>query len=393
MSENSTPSASLLGLVAIVACWRCEAVSFAFGEPLPEGDAVVAALVGRDTELRAFAATYRELPRDARDGIVGGYRRRAVAFRAPDCFYRDNAHGHSRLDWRQDPMRKTLSIFHGRGTLLENLNRVVVEDDLSGSTAAPFDVQGELLFDVLWWWPYTKWPSPLSYGLPWSLSTLLRSGEYHAQEEPANIAGRRCIVIGKPGRDVIYVDAAPPHCVLRREIFSEETGALAWRCNLGGHTHHGGNIWIPAWFRSQRFDSFATSKSAQARLVVDTKFEITEVRVNDEVTDEDFQIEPPPGTVRREIIRGEERFQAVTPGQSDHARAMAEWARSLLLHNRTAAPAAQSQISVSGRSLFPLILGLAVGLLIDRAIRGLAQAPIARRWRTGSVASAGAPRA
>jgi hypothetical protein len=275
-------------------------------------------------------------------------------------------------------MRKTLAISFGMETLLENLNRVVVEESVAENATAPYDVQAELLFDVLWWWPYTRWPPPRSYGMPWSFSALLSSGKYQAQAEPEMAAGRRCVVLANPGRDAIYVDAAPPHCVFRRDIFIAETGALAWRCELGGHTNHGGNIWIPAWFTSQRFDCYATSKKDQKRLVVNTKFEISNVRVNDEITDEDFKIDFPPGTVRRKVANGFERLEAASNGQAEHANAMAEWARSVMSEKRPNTLAGHPLGLTARRAIAPLLLGIAMGLLLERAFGRAMQALLSR---------------
>ena len=107
----------------------------------PSVEDLTALLTKRDKELHSLAAVYREVFRGSRDGIVDGYLRRSVAFRSPCWFFRDNSHGHARLDWRQDPRRKTLLIRPGETTLLENLNRVLLDPAFTADGSAPFDVQ------------------------------------------------------------------------------------------------------------------------------------------------------------------------------------------------------------------------------------------------------------
>jgi prepilin-type processing-associated H-X9-DG protein len=155
---------------------------------------------------------------------------------------------------------------------------------------------------------------------------------------------------------------------MRREVFNDETGALAWRCDLSGHTHHGGNIWLPRFFTNQHFDSFATSPENQRRLVVDARFQISDVRVNDEVTDNDFRLTYEPGTVRREIENGAEVLRPVRDGQRDHAQAMTRWARSVIEHSGAGQPSAPVQGTSAGWYFAIVALGLAMGWIVGGAL-------------------------
>ncbi len=344
--------------VVEVTCSVCVA------DPSPTIENLTALLTKRDQELHALAAVYRQVSRETQnDGVVGGYIRRSVAFRPPAWFFRDNAHGHSGLDWRQDPLRKTLLIRPGETLLLENLNRVVLDPRFAPDESAPRDVQTELLFLVLCWWPYSDWPSPDFAGRSWSMSSLLADGGYSLRQEITLLGGRRCVIIEKPEIDVLWLDASPPHCVLRREVFNHETGALGWRCDYGSHMHHGGNIWLPRTFTSQHFDSYASSKETQRRLVIDAKFEMTDVRVNAEVVDEDFQLELLPGTVRREVPDEIEHLIPVRDGQREHAKAMTNWAAAIGVQGQQASSSIRGFGEIAAWSAVGLLAGLGLGLL------------------------------
>jgi hypothetical protein len=229
-------------------------------------------------------------------------------------------------------------------------------------------VREDVLFGVLCWWPYSEWPAPTAYGRPSSMSLLLASGDYRIRPVSARLGSRRCIVMENPGADTLWLDAAPPHCVLRREVFNNHTGALAWRCDMDGHTHHGQDLWFPRTFTSQHFDSDAESEESQKRLVIDAKFELTSIRINDEVNDQDFNFVLPPGTVRTNSVGSPEELQPICEGQRDHAAAMTLWAAA------TAGAPAQPNINKSARSfswmaswwVVSLLLGIGTGSLLAR---------------------------
>jgi hypothetical protein len=245
--------------------------------------------------------------------------------------------------------------------LFENLNRVVVDYDARAGALAPYDVQSELLFLVLCWWPYPDWPPPEQFGRPWSMSSLLAGGNYRLRFETAMLGSRRCLILEKPGSDALWLDASAPHCLLRREVYNPETGAVQWRCDYEGHTHHGGNLWLPRTFTNQHFDSYAPSKEGQARLVVDAQCAITDLRVNDEVTGADFQLQLPPGTVRRQVRNGIEDFLPLQSGQRDHWKAIMGWAaKTVASQGRRPTPPHRDYLLVAAWSFVGVLTGIAL---------------------------------
>lgn len=71
---------------------------------------IAKSLCSRNTHLSALHVVYVEEPRDSAAGVEGGYTRREVAAKAPGLFFRDNSHGHQRMPWDEDPLRKTLHV-------------------------------------------------------------------------------------------------------------------------------------------------------------------------------------------------------------------------------------------------------------------------------------------
>jgi hypothetical protein len=115
------PMALVFARAIALAGISCGAV---FADLPPNMEELVALLQHRDKELRAFAGIYFEIPPEGiHRNVSGGYLRRAVAFRKPRCFFRDNSHGHSSLAWQFDPFRDTLLITEGEAVRFENLPR------------------------------------------------------------------------------------------------------------------------------------------------------------------------------------------------------------------------------------------------------------------------------
>lgn len=330
-------------------------------EPQPSTSDLTDLLMERDRELQAIAAVYRGVSnKDDSGDIVGGYLRRFVAARSPGWFFRDNGHGHSRLHWLQDPLRKSLLVSPCKAILLENLNRVVLDLGSDVDNVARSSVQSELLFYALCWWPYSNWPAPEVFGRSWSISSLLAEGRYILRSGVAFIDDQPCLVLEVPGVDEIWLSASSPHYIVRRDVFDDQTGALASRSDFSGYTHHGGNIWLPKKFTNQLYDSRTLSKERQNRMVFDSEFEMLEVRVNGEVVAEDFELDLPAGTVRLENRDGIEHLCPLVSGQGEHAKAIIEWASNLRTYDSNPAPSVRD----SGRSVVWSILGLLIGFAL-----------------------------
>ena len=194
------------------------------------------------------------------------------------------------------------------------------------------------------------------------MSSLLAGGDYRLRSESALLGDRHCVILEEPGIDALWLDAVPPHLVLRREVFNDQTGALAARYDFSGHSHHGGDVWLPRRFTNQLFDSYASSKESQERLVIDAKLEINQLRVNGEVVEEDFHLELPAGTVRSVVRDGIEHFDPLRTGQREHAKAMTKWAAALAGNRRQSSPSIPGYRRIAAWAALGLVVGLGVGL-------------------------------
>ncbi|MEM9645297.1 MAG: hypothetical protein AAF989_09900 [Planctomycetota bacterium] len=323
-------------------CWMavaCTASSSAYGnesatDPSTDSAGVedrvaleemVACLIQQHRSLESITLTYRELSRQSQDAdISNGYLRRKLSARGPRYFYRDNGHGHARLDWRFDPQRKTLAIRPDGNLLLENLNRIIVDSGIPKDSrrVAPYDVENELFFLAFCWWPYSDWNCPEVFDRPWDLEQLLRSGDYWIRGPAENVGGGDCVILELPEKDRLWVEREYPHRMFRREVVNPETGRLAMRFLYEDYTLIGNDVWLPKRFTNQQFDSFSGFKD---RKVIDSSFEIEECRINGDVLDQDFTVQIQPGTVRQKKDAEANSLAIVRPGEQAHLDSINRW--------------------------------------------------------------------
>lgn len=325
------------------------------------GEAVSAGALAKDLvdqyhALTAFSLVYQGVPVSPPGKPSGEYSRRLVAAIRPGFFFRDNGHGHDAMRWADDPIRKLLLVTPTDAAILENLNRVVVKVDYTRSGLAPLELQNELMFRVLCWWPFTEWPPPDVFGRPWSMDSLLKDGVYGLRPHPEPVESRPCYVLEVKDTDAIWVDCERPRCVLRREIYNPATRSVASRFEMTDYRDAGDGVWLPGRFRNMQFDSNAHTPSLRARVVIDTTFLVHDIKVNKAVTPEAFRLDLAPGTVRKVVSDGAERFEPVGDGQVEHFRSIVEWSRGFALR-----PDASRDARLPGGVWLFALVGLVAG--------------------------------
>jgi hypothetical protein len=338
------------------------------GRPSTGGESVSAGALARELvdqhdSLTALSLVYQQEPVSAPGKPVGGYSRRFVAARRPGFFLRDNAHGHDAMDVSDDPLRKTLLITPTESTLLENLNRTLVELDNKHSGPPPIDLQTELIFRALCWWPFTDWSPPETYGRPWSMGSLLRGGAYGLRRQTEPVGSRACYVLEVKDTDVIWVDCQRPRCVLRRDIYNPATRSVASRFEMTDYRDAGDGVWLPGRLRNLQFDANAHTPSLRARVVIDASFLIHDIKVNGAVDPGIFRLDLSPGTVRRVVSKGEEQFEPVQAGQAEHFQSIVEWCRTYAAKPDASDARLPGQVWLFG--LVGLVVG-AVGVAVSR---------------------------
>ncbi|MDG3005996.1 hypothetical protein [Paludisphaera mucosa] len=321
-------------------------------------------LIDQHDDLFALALVYQEAPGSRRPGrLEGAYLRRRLAASRPGSFIRDNAHGHSRLKWSDDPIRKTLLVTPNESVILEHLNRLLVDFENTRSNGALSTIQEEMIFEVLCWWPFTSWPAPKNFGRPFALNPLFKEGDLRLLPRIERIQSRPCYVLDIKDVVTFWVDCERPRCILRKDVYNPRTNSVASRYEMDDHREVGDGIWIPGRFRSMQFDSNAQSPQLRERLVIDAAFLIDDVEVNDHVPPETFRLNLEPGTVRRVVSSNAERFDPVSDGQGLHLISILNWSRAV-----AAAKKAGTDPGFEGR--LPLILsvvavgGVTVALLL-----------------------------
>lgn len=293
-------------------------------------------LLERDKCLYAVSLTYREVERSVSSlSAPGEYVRRELAVSRSGWFKRDNCHGHDQLHWQDDPFRKTVLVGPAGWKVLAPINRTLHDGPpLSGGFPEPGSAYAamaeEFVFLSLSWWPFEKLPPPALHGRSISLAKLFEDGRYEIREDREGIDGRACIVLEVPGVDEFYVDAAAPLCIVRRDIWNTDNGSVAIRFEYGGYERYGDGIYLPGTIRNIQFDSNAHTALLRQRRVVDSRFVISKVAVNDNVDARDFQLDIRPGTVRNltpdeSAEAGGKHWEAVCDGQGDHLNSLVGW--------------------------------------------------------------------
>lgn len=294
----------------------------------PTAAVIVSELLMREDSLHALSLEYRTVRREVAPTVSGGYVRRVVAARRPNWFMRDNGHGHDQLHWKDDPFRKTMVIDPNGWRLLSHLNRVVDDGPPWTGAEAPADPEGELIFQALCWWPYPHWNPPEVFGRRWAMRSLMKADRYTLRKECEDFNGRLCLVLEVPNLDVLWLDRERPSCVLRRDVYNPETGSVAMRFEFNDYKQYMPHVWLPGSMRNVQFDSYAHTPALRERRVIDSTFLISNISVNDDVGDEAFELDLPPGTVRRNAsIAGEERFEPLTDDQADHLASIINWGK------------------------------------------------------------------
>jgi hypothetical protein len=333
-------------------------------------------LADQHDSLTALSLVYQQEPTSAPGKPTGAYMRRLVAASRPGFFLRDNGHGHDRMRLSEDPYRKILLITPTESTLLEYLNRVMAEVDMRHSGHAPDDLRNELIFQALCWWPFVNWSAPEVYGRLWSMSSLLKGGAYSLRPQTEAVGSRPCYVLEVKGIDVIWVDCERPRCVLRRDIYNPATRSVAARFEMTDYRDAGEGIWLPGRLRNRQFDSNSHTPSLRARVVVDSTFLIHDIKVNGAVEPGTFRLDLGPGTVRRMVSHGEERFEPVRDGQTEHFQSILAWSRKNARWPEASAARPAARVWVFAAA------GMAVGGLAV----ALARRPSARQARPAGVA-------
>lgn len=289
---------------------------------------IVAQILRRDEQLYAISLEYRDVNRYASHySAPGEYLHRVISAKGPNLFKRDNGHGHDDMHLADDPFRKTIIYGDGGWRLLSHLNRFIKEGAVSSNGLAPSAPADEFIFRALSWWPFTDWTPPEIHGRTISLDTLFKNNEYQLRKAIDVVDGKSCLVFEIPMVDVFWLDATMPSRILRRDVYNTTTGAVATRFEFHDYKHYPPDIWLPGSIRNVQFDSDAHSAELRGRRVIDAEFLLSNVTLNENVADEMFTLNFPPGTVRGFRNGDEQKIDPLSEGQEAHFISIVEWGK------------------------------------------------------------------
>jgi hypothetical protein len=89
----------------------------------------------------------------------------------------------------------------------------------------------------------------------------------------------------------------------------------------------GENIWLPKEFQIVRFDSRAHTPQLREKVVFDSTFLVSDIKINDDVDVSIFRQEYAPGTVRVSRSKEEIQYEPIVDGQLDHFNSILNWCR------------------------------------------------------------------
>ncbi len=289
-------------------------------------DQLARTLIRHHDALTAVSLVYTSVPRSNKGEPESNYWRRAISISGTGMFKCDNSHGHERLPWHYDPIRKSLLVTPSESTLLEILNRSMVDLDPNTDEASN-SILRENIFEVLCWWPFTDWPPPQLYGHAYSMRELLNEGSYRLLPEKQLVGSKPCYTLVVNDILTVWCDCDRPERVLKSERYNPGFQAVDSRFEMMEYEEVGDNIWLPKKFWIVRFDSNAHTPQFREKVVFDSTFLVSDIKINEDVAMSDFRQKYVPGTVRAIRSPEEIQYEPIVDGQLDHFNSILNWCR------------------------------------------------------------------
>jgi hypothetical protein len=282
---------------------------------------LVRRVIERGSKITALSAVYSEI---AEDGSFpsAGLRRHVAASRDPCLFFRDNAHWSGRLSWQDDALRKLTYLNSARLVFYRPSDESVF---INQAGELPDVISNEFLFHALIWWPFDRKWTPKVQGVPWNAEAIFESHQCLV----GNTAEQRenCKVTPVDVKDVGTFWIAPDRgaAIMGWIIRDPKSGYDVEQIELGGWRRCRDDLWMPTTIRNIQRDFRASRPELRRRTVVDTRFRIDELKVNEDVDRAVFTFNAPTGTVRMEETAGKVKVVDVYPNERDFAERLLKW--------------------------------------------------------------------
>jgi len=246
---------------------------------------------------------------------------RIIACKRPGMFFYSTAKGHSRLDWHDDPSWQHCYVFGNKWYRERVVWRAYSEGAIGPRDGLPEDADSELFFLASGIWPFDLRAGPkFSSGASAALRDVANDEHYALRATEEECDGRLCHVL-EGAVDALWIDVNRGCAVLAREVWDKGRTFIASRFELRDHREIATGVWIPRVIHNVQYS--IDSGGHAATRIVDSLVHIHVARANN-VQDEIFAFEPPPGALRLDSPSVGRAVQT-RPGGREHLDRLVEW--------------------------------------------------------------------
>jgi hypothetical protein len=269
---------------------------------------------------------------------------RIVAMKEPNSIYHfSTKYGSGTgLTWQDDPLQQRSIISKHRNYWEFPLRRAFRVTETDDQNLFPGSLSQDLLWGAVTWWPITCTSNHLIAAEPYVVVDVLRSETFHFRDEIEDVGGTQCYALESSGRSVLWFDAKRIGALVAREFYSKDTGVPTWRIEMSKFNEIKPGLWCPTELRNIQYNYNAPTKEGRRRQDVDAAFKVLDVRLNEDVPDELFEIpEPKPGAMQ---AFKDGSYKQVVPGGYDYMDETLDWIKRNVKYEKPASKVSVAEI-------------------------------------------------
>ncbi len=312
---------SLLVALLFVAFTRQTGVGRIKSDERGVADQLVANVLIEHSKKEAITIEYKIMTSgmDKYSGLESPYIKRLISVdRSGEYLYLDNSHGHSDMDFRNDPVRKITLIKDGSATILSTLNAIVMNEPVDSPRLKMNEFPPELIM-LVGWWPLEGLPEPKIMGKERSIERTLSHAAAKYAYWGEDVNGFECEVLELPGEDTIWIDKNNGYLIRKRELRSLGSADSFIRYEFSDFRPVGDNIAFP--FLVKTVESFG---SGQSKVVQSSSIEVVDVKINDDSKSTHRKIVYPRGTIH---VAQSGEVKLLNDSEREFAKSMLNWSK------------------------------------------------------------------
>ena len=256
---------------------------------------------------------------DKYSGLESPYIKRLISVdRSGEYLYFDNSHGHSSMDFRNDPFRKITLIEDGSATILSTLNAIVMNEPVDSPRLRMSQFPPELNM-LVGWWPLEGVPEPKIMGKERSIERILDHAVAKYAHWSEDVNGVECEVLELPGEDTIWIDKNNGYLIRKREMRSLGNADSFIRYEFSDFRPVGDNIAFP--FLVKTVESFGSN---QSKMVQSSSIEVVDVKINDDSASTNRKIIYPCGAIQ---VTQSGEVKLINDNEYEFAKSILNWSR------------------------------------------------------------------